>query len=226
MAWKPWERAAITAAVVVALGVESRVTFGSFTAEARNASSYASGTLVLSDAKSGGTTCLSTGGGTTDTNVNTGCDSVVGLTGLKPGDSASANLTLKNVGSLPASAFTVRSAACTDGDAAGESYHGTGSMCGNVVLGIQQYSDAAFSVPSACLYGGGTATTCAMTDTTKTLSAFRTAYPSAASPKAIGSGLAAGTSAYVKVTVQLPSTADNTVQGRTASFDLTWHLDQ
>jgi predicted ribosomally synthesized peptide with SipW-like signal peptide len=223
------KRIALSLLVVVAAAAAIGAgTFATFSAQTRNPGNvFASGTLVLSDTKSGGSACLSTGGGTTDANVNNNCDQLLSLTVKKPGDSGSANLTVKNDGTVAASALRVfEAAACADADAPTETYHGTGSPCGTVQLYVQQYSDAAFSTPSACLYGGGTANACDFSDAAKTLAAFRTSYSTSGNGLAIGSGLAAGSSVYLKVAVQLPSTADNTLQGRQATFDLTWFAQQ
>jgi len=38
--------------------------------------------------------------------------------------------------------------------------------------------------------------------------------------------LASAASAYFTIGVQMPSTAGNSYQGRSASVDLTWHIDQ
>jgi hypothetical protein len=202
-------------------------TFATFSAQTTNTgNTFAQGTLVLSDKVGAGAACLSTGAGTvTDTNVNLTCGAAFNLTVRKPGDTATANLVLKNEGSLGASALKAFSSACTDANATGETYNGTGSPCGKVQLYLQQYSDAAFTTPSACLYGGAVASTCDFSDATKTLGAFATAYPSSGSALTVGA-LTAGSSAYVKVGVQLPSTADNTFQGRKASVDLSWTILQ
>ena len=202
-------------------------TFASFNAQTKNpGNALATGTLVLSDTKSGGSACLSTGGGTTDTNANDSCDTLLNLTVQKPGDSGSANLTIKNEGSLAASALKAFSAACANSDASAETYHGTGLPCGKVQLYIQRYSDPAFTLPAACLYGGSTVlNTCDFSDETKTLAAFQSSHGNSTNGANIGS-LAAGASNYFKVAVQLPASADNTFQGRKATFDLTWHAAQ
>lgn len=218
----------LSAAVVLgAATVVGAGTFASFNAQTKNPDNVlAAGTLVLSNTKDGGAACLSTAGGTTDTNANAGCDTLLSLTVQKPGDSGTADLTIANAGSLAASELRVFSAACTDGDASGESYHGTGLPCDKVQLYVQQYADPAFATPSACLYGGATvATICDFSDATKTLSDFQTAYGTSGSGLLVGS-LAAGASNYFKVGVMLPSSADNTFQGRQATFDLTWHAVQ
>ena len=102
-------------------------TFATFTAQTTNPSNtFANGTLVLSNKVDAGTACLSTGGGNTDSNANGGCDTAFTLAVKAPGDSSTADLTLQNMGSLAASALKVFSGSCTDADAAGENYHGTG----------------------------------------------------------------------------------------------------
>jgi hypothetical protein len=202
-------------------------TFATFNAQASNPGNvFADGTIVLGNKVGSGTTCLSTGAGTvTDTNNNASCSQLWNLTVRKPGDTGSANVTISNQGSLNASSLQVFTAACTNADVATETYHGTGLPCGKIALTIQQYSDSGFTTPSACVYGGGTATTCAF-DTTKTLGTFQSSYNATSNGLVIGSGLASGASAYFKVSVQLPSTADNTFQGRQATADFTWYIAQ
>jgi hypothetical protein len=218
----------LTGAVVTALcGFTAAATVASFSAETTNPTNkFATGTLVLSNKVASGTVCYSTAGGSTDTNANTGCDNLFSLSVKKPGDSSAANLTLKNEGSIAASALTLYTSACTDADATGESYHGTGSPCGKVQLTVQQWTDNTFTTPSACLYGGATvANTCDWSDTAKTLGAFATAHNGSGNAQSLGA-LAAGSSTYFTISVKLPSTADNTFQGRSAAADFTWHLDQ
>src|SRR3954468_2738635 len=160
-----------------------------FSAETKNPTNkFASGTIVLSNTKSGGSACFSTGGGSTDTNVNSTCDTLFSVTGQKPGNApTSANVTVQNVGSLAATAFKLYSSACTDADNASETYHGTGSMCAGVQLYVQQWTNSNFTGASTCLYGGGTATTCAFTGA-KTMADFATNYGSAGTAQTIGSG--------------------------------------
>lgn len=222
------QKVLLSTGVITAVGALGGLgAFASFTAQTRNPGNvFANGTLVLSNTKTGGTSCLSTGGGTTDVNVNNVCDQLLNLTVRKPGDSGTATLTIKNEGSVAASALRVFEAACTNSDALAESFHGTGNPCSQVQLYIQQYSDALFATPSACLYGGATGVTCDFSDTTKTLSAFTGSYNTSSNGLAIGSGLAAGASDYFKIGVMLPSSSDNTYQGRQATFDLTWFAVQ
>jgi predicted ribosomally synthesized peptide with SipW-like signal peptide len=223
------QKVALSALVVGAMTSVSLGTFASFTAQTTSAGNvFAAGTLVLSSTRQGGAACLSTAGGTTDTNANGACDALVNLTVRKPGDAGTANLTLKNEGSLAASALKAFSTACTNADAPGESYHGTGNPCGKLQLYLQEYSDAGFATASACRYGGSSdgGTTCDFSDATKTLAAFATAYGSSSSGLALAGGLPAGGSRYLKIGVKLPSDADNSYQGRKASAELAWYIEQ
>jgi hypothetical protein len=199
-----------------------------FSAETKNPSNkFSSGTLVLSDTKQGGSVCLSTGGGSTDSNVNNSCTTLLSATGQKPGDSATANVTIQNVGSLNASAFKLYTGGCSDADNASETYHGTGSMCSNVQLYIQQWTNSDFTGASSCLYGGTTvANTCDFSDGSKTMGTWASAHASLGTAQSIGSGLNSATSAYFTIGVKLPTSAGNSLQGRQASMDFTWHIDQ
>ena len=206
-------------------------TFASFTAQTSNPSNtFADGTLVLSNKVGTNTACLSTGGGTTDTNVNGTCNTALNLAVKAPGDSGTANLTLQNKGSLPASDLALFADACSNGDAAGENFHGTGNPCTVVQLYVQQYSDSGFTHPSACLYGGSadSGVTCDFSDATKTLGSFATTYSALGAAVSAGPLAAAGSgdTTWIKVGVMLPSTAGNTYQGRAASVALNWHITQ
>ena len=115
-------------------------TFASFNASTTNpTSTFATGSLVLSNQKSTNTACLSTGGGTTNTNANGACDQLFALSVQKPGDSAFVDLTIKNEGSINASALTAfASQDCAAGNAPGQTYNGTGDPCTGVQLYIQE----------------------------------------------------------------------------------------
>jgi hypothetical protein len=206
-------------------------TFASFSASTTNATStFATGTLVLSDKKSTNTACLSTGGGTTNTNANSGCDALFALTVQKPGDTAFVDLTLSNAGTINASSLSgYASQSCAASDAAGQTYHGTGDPCGTVQLYIQEYtSEANRSADNrtggTCQYGGGTSTSCAFAGT-KTLTTYATAYPSSATVLSMGA-LNASAARYLRIYLSLPSSADNSLQGRQATFGFSWTLAQ
>jgi len=221
----PRRRKRIAATVLVLVGLVAAVgvgAFASFNAQTSNPGNlFADGTLVLSNSVNGGTACLSTAGGTTDTNANPNCDTLFDLTVKKPGDSSSATLALKNDGSIDMSALNVYSTACKDGDAAAELFHGTGNPCEKIALTIEAFSDSAFTKSAGCVYGG---TGCAF-DPALTLSAFQAKHNAALTGLGVGT-LASGDTTYLKVSVLLPEDADNTYQGRQAAIDFNWYAEQ
>ena len=212
---------------LAAIGVLGAGTFATFSAETRNPSNlFANGTLVLSNKVNTNTACLSTGAGTSvdAANTNSNCDAIFNMPLQKPGDSASSNLTIKNVGSL-AGVLSVYSTACVDSVRAGETYSGSANACDKVLIQVQEFS-AATRLPSErtdCLYGGETvANQCDFSDATKNLSDFA-GYSSA--PLDLGS-LAAGADRFYKVAILEPSTVDNSAQGKKANMNIVWHLEQ
>jgi TRAP-type uncharacterized transport system substrate-binding protein len=220
-------------AVAVVGAVVGGGTYATFNAQTANPGNvWANGTLVLSNKVGTGTTCLSTAAATsTDTNVNNSCDALFSGTSLrKPNDSATANVAVKNEGSLNASALKLYSSACTAGDTASETYKGTADPCDKVQLYVQRWTDAARTVPAACVYGSTqtlTPNTCDFAATgaeAKTLGAFATANGSTA-PLNLGA-LNTGTTGYYTIGVKLPQSTSNAYQGRRASVDFTWTLEQ
>ena len=212
----------LTVIGLVAVAAGGSGTFASFSAETTNAgNTFATGTIVLSNTVNAGTACLSTNGGSTDTNIYAGCDKVFQLSVKKPGDTYTADqLDIQNVGSLAASALKFTAGSCAASDAAGQTYHGTGNPCGSIDVYLQEWTDNTYSVASHCWYGGGAGTTCSFDDT-KTLSTI-----SGVSPITLTGGLGASSHRYFTVGLELQSAAGNNMQGRTATADLTWHIDQ
>jgi spore coat-associated protein N len=206
-------------------------TFASFNASTSNAATFATGTLVLTNDGPSAGVCMSTAGGI-DTNANPSCDALFALTVQKPGDSAFADLTLTNSGTLSATTLKVNaSQACVPGNAPGQTYNGAGDPCSQVQLYIQEYTSASNRASDTrtlgtCHYGAGlsTLTSCAF-DSSRTLDTFDSSYPDAATQLSIGS-LNAGASRYFRIYLTLPSTADNTYQGRQATFGFNWAIAQ
>ena len=90
----------------VAAAVASGGAFATFNAQTTNpGNTFATGTLVMSNKVDSGTVCFSTGGGTITTNASD-CDTAFGLSAQKPGDFATANITIKNEGSIGAALQT------------------------------------------------------------------------------------------------------------------------
>lgn len=207
-------------------------TMATFTAQTQSkGNSFALGTLNLSNTVQGGSTCYSTAPGFTVTAANTGsCQAMFNLSKVKPGDAGSVNLTITNQGTINASAFRVYMTSCVNGNAG--PVVGTSNPCGDVLMYIQQWSSA-YSTPVACVYGAtSSSTTCSTSfpDATKTLANFNSTYPSSASGDAItvgsGPGIAAASSGYFTVGFEVPPATDNTYQGRSATFDVSWFISQ
>jgi hypothetical protein len=221
----------LTLGVVAGIGALAGAgTFATFTAQTTNPNNvFADGTLVLSNKVDTGSACLSTGAGVdTDINDNASCDVAFDLSVQKPGDSATEDLALQDVGSLAASVLKTFGT-CTDGNSAGETYHGTGNPCSEVQFYVQQWADSGHLAVSHCLYGGVTvANTCDFSSATKTLRDFVTTYHDAGSGLSAGSlaHLGAGDTTWFTIGVKLPSGANNTFQGRAATLALSWHITQ
>jgi hypothetical protein len=198
-------------------------TFASFSASTSNGgSTFATGTLVLSNLKQGGSVCFSSGANT-DTNSGS-CDILFTQTARTPGATTySANLTLKNEGSLNATALSVyRSQACTPSNDGG-SYHGSGDPCAAVQLTIDE-TNSGFT-PTACVYDADNAGTSCAFAATRTLSHFSTTYSASGSALGLGA-LTSGTSRYFKVSITFPDggATDNQYQGRIATFGFNWAI--
>lgn len=220
-------------AVAVVGAVVGGGTYATFNAQTANPGNvWANGTLILSNKVGTGTTCLSTGTGTNaDTNVNANCDALFsGATLRKPNDSATVNVAVRNEGSLNAAALKLHAGACVAGDTAGETYKGSGDPCDKVQVYVQKWTDATRTVPAACVFGGtlvASPNTCdfgGVLAETKTLAAFATAN-SSTTPLNLGA-LNTGITGYYTVGVKLPQSTGNSYQGRKASIDFTWTLEQ
>ncbi|HVD00306.1 MAG TPA: SipW-dependent-type signal peptide-containing protein [Candidatus Dormibacteraeota bacterium] len=237
--------------VGVVIGMVGSGTFASFNAVTKNTVAITSGDLVLSDKVNAGSECFSAGGVApsnpqTVTAANSGgCTGVWGITTQTPGTAiAPLQMTIRNAGNLTASALDIYAqAACADSNN-GAGYHGGGSLCGQVQLEIEQYTDSTFGTPSHCWYGstsgslclaeanktpGGcnvsTCTTYPFSDATHTLSNFGSTITSAA-PINTGALAASGGKAYFLVFANLPGTSGDTFQGRRADLTFTWHIIQ
>lgn len=196
--------------------------FATFNAQTTNPSNtFSTGTLVLSNQRDSGTACLSTGGGFTDVNVNsTGCDDLIAGVIQKPGDSTSHTVTIKHVGSIDATTTELWSAGCATDDN-GEAFHGTGDLCNRVTLTIHDDTNDRCVYPTA-VFGTPEAGPCSASES-KTLADF--AASAASSHVTLGS-LAADASLAFTLVAGLPSSADNSYQGREATIDFNWQISQ
>jgi hypothetical protein len=200
-------------------------TFASFTAQTSNAgNTFSTGTLTLTNTKTGGTTCLSTGGaGGVDTNSNsTGCSAIFalgGTPGLAPGGTVqTAQMSIQNSGSLPASTLKLWSDACAALDNSSVSVHGTGDPCTKVNISVYNETAGACVVPAV-------AAACTAS-TTPTSTVTLATFAASGSPYTVASSLAAGSTATYTFSIQLDSSAGNTMQGRLASTTFHWLASQ
>ncbi len=184
----------------VLLSVTMSGTLSGFVASIQNSTNLAAtGALVMQEQNALGTvTCLSTDGGSINTNTAT-CATINkfgGSTTMTPGNTVTTPITIKNIGSVAAASFTL-----TPGATCTQSTNGTpnGSaldLCAKMNIVIMQGATTVFSGTLASLAG--------------------------AVPITIASPPAAGVSVPFSFAVTLASTAGNTYQGLQASLPLTW----
>ena len=178
-------------------------TLSGFAASITNSNNTAAtGALVMQEQSSDATpiTCLSTDGGSVSTNTAT-CSTINkfgGSTTMIPGQTVTTAITIKNVGSVAASTFTLTpGTTCAQGT--NGSLNGTATdLCAKLNVVIKSGSAVVFSGTAASLAGA------------------------AASAITMPAAPAAGASVPFSIAVTLASTAGNTYQGLSASLPLTW----
>ncbi len=205
---------------------------GGFTASITNPASsttgYGSGTVLLSESQTSGSTtntCISTGSNTTASNsvstadANTTCTAINlfgGQVAADPGVAvSSATVTVKNIGTINAATLTLSSSGCTQADntAGSNTYFGTDTaFCSKVDYEIYDSTSGNCLVPAAT---GACPTTLS---NSYNLSQFTT-------PVSLGA-LSAGGSETLVFYMQLDSAATNADQGLIATMPLTWTLSQ
>jgi predicted ribosomally synthesized peptide with SipW-like signal peptide len=224
---------------LVSIAAGGSGTFASFTAETTNAgNTFATGTLLLSNKVATGSTCYSNAAATND-NLNAACQTLISTSNMKTGTSTVQYLTVKNEGTIDGTDVKVYIpktqtglVSClnsTTGTFPGsDALSHTGDVCGNLKISIEQDSSAN-GTATACLVGvevGSGNHACNPVNGT-TFSTFYGANYDSAHMLDLGAptALAAGASDFFKVYMYLPD-ENNTFQGRTAAFDIDWHLDQ
>lgn len=176
-------------------------TLSAFTAAITNdQNTVSSGSLVMREQNSNASvTCSSTVAGSEVTTNSATCTSINSFGGatLKPGSSSSAvDITVANVGTLAASAFTLTPGACTVSKT-GPYSGGATDLCSKLRLTVRSGSSTVFS---------------------GTLAAFSSGSPSLTMPAAP----AAGVSVPFSFVVAFDDVDQNSYQGLTASVPLTW----
>jgi hypothetical protein len=230
----------ILAALIVVGGVGSvgiSGTWAIMNSESRNpGGTVAAGTLTLGNKVDTGTVCYSFGPGSSG-NANAACSPLLSSSTLQyPGSGATAKLTLTGAGSLDVASLSLYMPTCTAATSPSATVVGSGNPCTEISdagtpTGLQlaiQETNAAWS-PTTCWYPVSAAGSC-------------TASPdyAAAAPNSVplfaeyangpgasvdlGRGPVHGASRYFMITVSLPTNASNSLQGRQATFGLTWHV--
>lgn len=219
----------LAAVGLVAAALGGTGTFASFNAEVTNAgNSFATGTLLLSDSVHSANTCYSD---TASTNSETAsCSAIINTSNLFTNHTSSNRLTITNTGSLASSDLQLWGSSCANSTVGtfdpGSLLAHTGDVCGNLLFSVERDATDG-GTATACLIGteiGAGNHACAPTSGTA-LGAWLTAHPSGTPFTFAGDSLAAADSRFYTVYLYLPD-EDNTFQGRAASFDLTWHIDQ
>jgi hypothetical protein len=190
---------------------------GAFSEPSNEVAGAVQPTLVAVTSGANGRSCLSGG-----SSGGVGCEQLFNLPLAEPGQSAVSSVTLRNGGNAPAGSIGVFASLCTPGNSPGATIRGTGNPCEKTLVYVQQWADAARTVPVACLYGSGS-TRCDF-DSQKTLSTFTTAHGSRDRGLSAPAGLTPGATAYFSVGLKLDPDAGNAYQGRTAQTDFTWYL--
>lgn len=196
--------ASVGAVAVLALGVSG--TLSDWTAQINNSNNHVgTGSLVMQetgpDSSGTATTCSSSDSTATCSTINKYGNGGVAKSNLAPGDSVNTTVTINNTGTTDADTFTLTFAACSQTPTATAGPPVVGDLCSELQVAVYQGSD--------------TTGTPIFTGTPTALAGDHT-LTAADATTAGGSG-----QAYTfKVT--LPSGADNTYQGVTASQAMTW----
>jgi hypothetical protein len=206
-------------------------TFASFNAATTNAnSSFASGSLVLGRQVESGTVCLSTGGGTTDSNTNT-CDLMISPDRVKIGDAAtSVKLTINNAGSLTGTLNYNRNGSCASATNNVYWTGGTGNLCTSTNLTIQEYESDWTTKKTACIFPSQPSTVCTTLNDSYAVTTGSRPEDLPTTATSLGT-LTAGSSRYFMLSMHLPNNTSggvisDEVQGRLATFALSWSLSQ
>jgi len=162
-----------------------------------------SGILTMQEADStGATLCDSTDGGAVATNSAT-CATINAYGGnlnMVPGETVTTNITIRNTGSVPASAFTLAGGSCVQ--AAGSTSGSAIDMCAKTALVVRS--------GATTIYTGTAAGFATVSLNVNTLLASPALAPAAAVP--------------ISFSVTLDATADNTYQGLRISQPMTFTL--
>ena len=213
-----WRQPLILAALVLALLIPlNGVTLGAINFQSANpANLFAVGTLVLSDAATSGTTCMSV----TTSNQQQGppgrCSAIFQFTQGTPGMGGTARVTIRNVGTVPITHFVVWAPTpCQSNTAA--PVHGTADACELVSMTIHDDNH------DVCYYPARSAGPCLARSTANMASfghAYTPATPLALNPEGLGGGVT------FTFAVQVSPAATNPAQGLAPDLDFEWQVAQ
>ena len=189
--------------LVLALGMSP--TFSAFTASIYNSTNTAgAGTLIMQEVPTTGTTCNSNDAPKTLGN-NNDASCTVNLFGnntlLYPGQTVNTTVTIKNLGSITPTAFSLTPGTCTPTLGTPNGGAAIANVCGMFNIKV---------------YAGTAASGTVLNSTETTAATFKTVLGSLAPLVAT-----TGSQAYT-ISVQLDAGADNTYQGVSISMPLTW----
>jgi hypothetical protein len=171
--------------------------------------SFATGKLILSNQVRNRNPCLSEG-------ETVRCDAL--FPGVQvPGLPASAQVTIQNVGAVPAASLSLWPTACSTKNSAGGGSHGSGDLCPLTSLSIHDDSH------DMCYFPVKTPGACD-TALRATFSDFVSRY-SESSPLALSIDHLGGGIVYT-IVATIDGTAGNPYQGRVADLALTWKIVQ
>ncbi|HVU76161.1 MAG TPA: hypothetical protein VHC67_01170 [Gaiellaceae bacterium] len=225
---KTWQLKKVLLSMLVVGGLSMFTiagTFASLNSESSNAhGTIQSGTLTLGNKVGTASACFSY---TAATNDNAGCDALFTSSTLQyPGGAAyTAHVTVSNTGSIAGSNLALYMPSCNGSGVTaspGAPSPGGGNPCaaGGLQLTIAE-TDSSFANPSCVFPNFGGA--CVVAANTL---AFMATKKDTAHLYSLNEGLAVGQTRYYTISLQLPSTAANSLQGEEAVFDLTWLLSQ
>lgn len=205
-----WLRLVLTLMVLIASVSLLTGTAASLNATTVNpGGSFATGKLILSNQVRNRNPCLSRG----DT---VQCDAL--FPGVQvPGVPSGAQVTIQNVGTIPASSLSLWSAACSTKNSAGAGAHGAGDLCPLTTLSIHDDSHdmCYFPVKAAGACGPGSRAT---------FSDFVSRY-SESSPMALAIDHLGGGIVY-SIVATVDGSVGNLYQGRVVDLPLTWKIVQ
>lgn len=254
MALRNLKKVLLSLIVIGALGsfTVHRV-YASFATEQLNAgSTFTDGTLTLENTVSPGSACKSLSAATLN-NANTVCDQLFTDANLNfPGVPQTANVTIKNTGSIEASTLEVWMTTCTKQTSTylnptrvNVPVVGSGDPCAanGVEFYIQEMTDNTFATAKQCWWPLNQGATCTSFNSIGNfissgytaepglrLWSYLVSHPSPALARADGTisdssiSPAPPATRYFKIGMEEPPTASDTLQGEAATFPLTWHV--